>query len=155
MGTRVGVKCCAANSNLPPRRADPHAGGKNMLGWSLVPISGRSRVDLGPRRVKTLWDKNPPADEYLGGLSGRSRAISGNLGSISVRCQVDLGFISGQSRVDLGSISGRSRVSLGSISGRSRVGLGSVSGRSRVDLWSCMLCSPRVMVRRLIYNTDT
>ena len=57
----------------------------------------------------------------LGDLSGRSRAISGNLGLISVRCQVDLGSISGQSRVDLGSISGRSRVDLGSISDRSRV----------------------------------
>ena len=32
----VGVKCCAANSSLPPRRADPHAEGK------------------------TLWDKTPP-----------------------------------------------------------------------------------------------
>ena len=75
-----------------------------------MPISGRSRVDLGPRRVKTLWDKKPPAVEYLGGLSGRSRAISSNLGLISVRCQVDLESISGQSRVGLGSISGRSRV---------------------------------------------
>ena len=32
----MGVKCCAANSSLPPRRADPHAEGK------------------------TLWDKTPP-----------------------------------------------------------------------------------------------
>ena len=32
----MGVKCCAANSNLPPRRADPHAEGK------------------------TLWEKPPP-----------------------------------------------------------------------------------------------
>ena len=28
----MGVKCCAANSNLPPRRADPHAEGKNPVG---------------------------------------------------------------------------------------------------------------------------
>ena len=32
----MGVNCCAANSSLPPRRADPHAEGK------------------------TLWDKTPP-----------------------------------------------------------------------------------------------
>ena len=28
----MGVKCCAANSSLPPRRADPHAEGKNPVG---------------------------------------------------------------------------------------------------------------------------
>ena len=43
----MGVKCCAANSNLPPRRADPHAEGKTL--WEKTPPrSAVFRVDPLP-----------------------------------------------------------------------------------------------------------
>ena len=57
-------------------RGGPPAGGfRALLIRSFLSVSGRSRVELRPRRVKTLWEKIPPAVEYLGGLSDVANAV--------------------------------------------------------------------------------
>ena len=45
-GGPVGVKCCAANSNLPPRRADPHAEGKTLWVFLLYKVHGHVRSEI-------------------------------------------------------------------------------------------------------------
>ena len=172
----VGVKCCAANSNLPPRRADPHAEGKTL--WDKTPPrSAVFRVDPPLPSLPCSSRTPPPRSPSVtreghghSGWGGRGPPERGLWGLVGLIARADLGSISGRSRVDLGSrgarvdrgqgrswvdlaISGRSRVDLGSISGQSRVDLGSISGRSRVDLGSCTLCSPRVMVLLVILGS--
>ena len=96
----MGVECCAANSNLPPRRADPHAEGKNPVGEP-PPRSAVFRMDPPPPQPPLCISPLPIGD------SRRTRTL-GVRGGPPRR-----GFwrsISGRSRVDFGSISGRSRV---------------------------------------------
>ena len=83
----VGVKCCAANSNLPPRRADPHAEGKTL--WDKTPprsavfrvdpplpslplcISHPPPLPIGDsRRTRTLGVRGGPPGGGSGGLLG-------------------------------------------------------------------------------------
>ena len=55
----VGVKCCAANSNLPPRRADPHAEGKTL--WEKTPPrSAVFRMDPPPPQPPLFVIRTPP-----------------------------------------------------------------------------------------------
>ena len=83
----VGVKCCAANSNLPPRRADPHAEGKpcgtkpprGRQSSEWTPPSPASPVHLAPppaphigdsRRTRTLGVRGGPPGGGSGALLG-------------------------------------------------------------------------------------
>ena len=60
----MGVKCCAANSNLPPRRADPHAEGKTL--WEKTPPrSAVFRVDPPlPSLPCSFFAPPPPAPHW-------------------------------------------------------------------------------------------
>ena len=124
----VGVKCCAANSNLPPRRADPHAEGKTL--WDKTPPrSAVFRVDPPLPSLPCSFSHPPANTDTRGGGGGvPQRGGFGALLSQSPPQRGLVGSISGRSRVDLGSISGQSRVDLGSISVQFRVNLGSISG---------------------------
>ena len=103
----MGVKCCAANSNLPPRRADPHAEGKTL--WEKTPPrSAVFRMDPPlPSLPCSLFAPLPP-DPI--GDSRRTRTLgvrgegSPREGAWGIECWVDR---SCRSRVDLGSISAR------------------------------------------------
>ena len=118
-GGPVGVKCCAANSSLPPRRADPHAEGKTL--WDKTPPrSAVFRVDPPLPNLPCSFSHPPPRSPSVtreghghsgwGGRGPPERGLWGLVESISGRSRVDLVSISCRSRVDLGSISGRSRV---------------------------------------------
>ena len=121
-GGPVGVKCCAANSSLPPRRADPHAEGKTL--WDKTPPrSAVFRVDPPLPSLPRSFSHPPPRSPSVtregnrhSGWGGRGPPERGLWGLVeSIRPP------EGPSRVDLWSISCRSWVDLGSISGRSRV----------------------------------
>ena len=68
----VGVKCCAANSNLPPRRADPHAEGKTL--WEKTPPrSAVFRMDPPLPSLPCSFFAPPPPDPI--GDSRRTRTL--------------------------------------------------------------------------------
>ena len=56
----MGVKCCAANSNLPPRRADPHAEGKNPVGENPSAVGSLQNGPPPPQPPLFVFRTPPP-----------------------------------------------------------------------------------------------
>ncbi len=69
----MGVKCCAANSNLPPRRADPHAEGKNPVGENPSAV-GSLQNGPPPPQPPLFVIRTPPPQTPLATREGHGRS---------------------------------------------------------------------------------